>query len=60
MIPVHSKLAQRATRDRTDWPAMIAALQIRLDHHAEALTKLIGIVEDLSIRLELRDQDRGS
>lgn len=38
--------------DRTDWPAMIAALQIRADHHADVITRLIDVIARLTVRIE--------
>lgn len=37
---------------RTDCPALIAALQIRADHHADVISRLIEVIASLIVRVE--------
>jgi hypothetical protein len=30
--------------DAPDWPALIAALQIRADHHADVIARLVEVI----------------
>jgi hypothetical protein len=49
------------TRDEADWPALIAALQIRADHHADVIARLVEVIARLDLRveaLEARDDER--
>jgi hypothetical protein len=46
------------TERHDDLGSLVAALQIRASHQADALMQLIGVIEELTLRIEAIERTR--
>ena len=55
-MTAHNAPTQAKADDAPECPALIAALQIRADHHADVIARLIEVIARIDVRVEALEE----